>query len=149
MLPPLFFYPNFENNHQERGVLIMQFTKFTEEEFKAYTGLDLNQRLDGDDDEEGKVTRFINRCSEDIKDFVIANDFGHIKFDNLSETQNEIINRACMMQGHWIITNGDFSNMSGFDAAGSSFGSLEETVKRIIAPKAKSLLMSRIISRVR
>ncbi len=126
----------------------MQFRKYTEEEFRNYSGLDLNARVPADDDEAGKVERFINRTVEYIEDFIRANHFATLDFNNLSENQNYFINKACMMQAEWMIANGDFGNLSAFDAGGTAFGSIDEVGRRIIAPKAQRLLYSRIITRV-
>lgn len=127
----------------------MEYTKFTSDQFKVYTGKLLDSRLPGEDDESNKVERFINRCVEDIQDFIKSRDFGHIDFADISETQNEIINRAAMMQADWILENGDFRNQSAFDATTGLYANLADVSKRHIAPMAQKLLLSRIISSTR
>ena len=127
----------------------MIYTKFTSDEFKTYTGKLLDARLAPEDDEAGKVDRFINRCVEDIQDFISANDFGHIDFNDISETQNAIINRASMMQADWILENSSFKNQSGYDATTGGYNNLADVEKRHIAPMAKKLLYSKIICSMR
>lgn len=127
----------------------MEYTKFTADEFKTYTGKLLDARLTGEDDETNKVERFINRCVEDIQDFVLENDFDHFDFNNVSETQNDIINKAAMMQAEWILENSDFRNLSGYDGTTGSYTSLNDIEKRHIAPKARHILLSKIICRSR
>ena len=109
----------------------------------------LDSRLDGLDDEANKVDRFIDRCVEDVQEFILQNDSGYIDFEDISETQNTIINKAAMIQAEWILANGDFRNQSGYDAINNTYTALSEVKKRHIAPKAKSLLLSKIICRVR
>lgn len=127
----------------------MEFTKFTANEFKEYTGKLLDSRLPSEDDEAGKVERFIDRCVEDIQNYITEHDFGYIDFMDISTTQNAIINKAAMMQADWILENSDFRNDSGYDAVNGSYGNLAESVKRHIAPLAKKLLHSKIICSVR
>lgn len=125
----------------------MEYTKFTSEQFKTYTGKLLDSRVPGDDDENTKVERFIDRCVEDIQEYIIGHDFGYVKFDDLTETQNDLINKAAMMQADWILENSDFRNLSGYDAVTGGFSSLADIEKRHIAPKAKRLLDSRVVCR--
>jgi frataxin-like iron-binding protein CyaY len=129
----------------------MNYTPFTSEEFKTATGLLLDNRVEGLDDESTKVARFINDVCEQIKDYIIQNDFGHIDFEDISETQNSIINRAAMEQAKWVLSPsaGDARYMSGYNAVNNTLIPIDQINKIVICPTAKKLLLSRIIQRTR
>jgi hypothetical protein len=127
----------------------MIYTPFTSEEFKTATGLLLDNRVEGLDDESTKVARFINDVCEQIKDYIIQNDFGHVDLEDLSETQNAIINKAAMEQAKYILSDyaGDLRYMSGYNAVNNTIIPIEQINKTVICPTAKKILLSRIIQR--
>lgn len=49
-------------------------------------------------------------------------------------------NRALVYQLHYVLTEGDFSNMSGYDMTTNTFTAQNELAARTLSPRAKMIL---------
>ena len=58
----------------------------------------------------------------------------------LSEYQQAEYEKALIYQLHYVLTEGDFSNMSGYDMVTNTFTSMKELSRRVLAPRAKTIL---------
>jgi hypothetical protein len=122
----------------------MEYTKFTSEDFLTYSGVILDDMVPDDSDISNKVTRFIDNVCEQILDFIRAN--SRSNFTNITTEQNDIINRAAMMQAEWVLKNGDLTVESGLNPISGADVSTQFR-KLEISPRAKRLLLSTIIYR--
>jgi hypothetical protein len=124
----------------------MEYTKFTEQEFKESFGIVLSQAIPSDDDESTTVERKINDIVEQIQEYIQSQMIG-VTFDDISVAQNTYINRACMEQLFYVIKHGDISRESGIDAYNQTVMAQSELDRRVIAPRAKDILASHIITK--
>jgi len=123
----------------------MAFVKFTREEFEDRFGIDLESVIH-DDNEANKVERAIDDVTEQIQEYIIG-EMGYYDFDNISINQQTYINRACMEQLKYRLTNGDLSRESGIDAFNQTMVDYSQLRTRVIAPRAKSILNNHIITK--
>jgi hypothetical protein len=122
----------------------MEYTKFTSEDFLAYSGVILEDAVPDDADISSKVTRFITNVCDQITDFIESN--SRADLTDITTEQNTIINRAAMMQAEWVLQNGDLSIQSGLNPISGADISVQ--IRKLeISPKAKRLLLSSIIYR--
>lgn len=49
-------------------------------------------------------------------------------------------NKALIYQLHYVLTEGDFSNMSGYDMPTNTFTPQKELANRVLSPRAKTIL---------
>ncbi|MDD5292855.1 MAG: hypothetical protein PHW40_00915 [Candidatus Izemoplasmatales bacterium] len=121
-------------------------TNFTKEDFRQRYGYDLEAIIPNDHDPSSKVDRAIADVVDLIKEHILKYT-RRFDFDDLSETQNEHINKACMEQLAWEIKTGGFQRDSGYNPISASLLPFPEIEKRVIAPNAKRILNNHIISR--
>lgn len=124
----------------------MEYTVFGKDEFRNRYGYELDLIIPNDHDSSSKVARAIQDVTEKIKEHIQQNSF-NIDFTNLSEEQNNYINKAAMEQLVWEIKNGDFSREAGYNAITGALLPFTEIAKREIAPNAKRILNNHIITR--
>lgn len=128
------------------------YVKFTQAEFEARYGISLDKAV-VDEDQDGKVTRFIARAVEKVTDYIAANDnyldaFTLETTAQLTTNQAAIINRAAMMQAKYMLDNGDFGTVSGYSAVSNTKTLTDQDIAHIqVCQEAKNLLNDRIIDR--
>lgn len=123
----------------------MTHTILTADDFRTKTGYNLEQELPDDQDPSTKVSRFLENVDTQIIDFIETNSGGFDKTD-ITQTQEDIINRAVILQAEWVIQNGDLRIKSGLnEISGSDISA--QLRKLEICPAAKKLLNQRIIYR--
>lgn len=59
---------------------------------------------------------------------------------NLQGCQLSEYNKALIYQLHYVLTEGDFSNMSGYDMPTNTFTPQKELANRVLSPRAKTIL---------
>ena len=123
----------------------MTHTILTSDDFRTKTGYNLEQELPDDQDPSTKVDRFLLNIDTQIIDFIEANSRGFDKTD-LSQAQEDIINRAVVLQAEYVITNGDLRAKSGLNEITGADISVQLR-KLEISPAAKRLLNQKIIYR--
>jgi len=128
------------------------YTKFTQTEFEAKYGINLDKAVQ-DEDQDGKVTRFIARACDKVLDYISANDnfIDGVTVETVAQitaNQQTIINRAAMMQAKYILDNGDFSTLSGYSAVSGTKSMTDQQLAEIqLCQEAKNLLNDRLIDR--
>lgn len=123
----------------------MTHTILTSDDFRTKTGYNLEQELPDDQDPSTKVDRFLLNIDTQIIDFIEANSRSFDKTD-LSQAQEDIINRAVVLQAEYVITNGDLRAKSGLnEITGADISA--QLRKLEISPAAKRLLNQKIIYR--
>lgn len=124
----------------------MTHTPFTQAEFEARYNVLLDKRVPDGDDSNKKVSTFIARIDEQILAYV---DDNSPSFDSTDITayQNTQINKAAMMQAMYVLDQGDFSFMSGYDPSTNTKLSENEKTSLMICQQAKNLLNGTVIDR--
>lgn len=124
----------------------MTATAFTQAEFEARYNVLLDKRVPDGDDANKKVPTFIARVHEQILAYV---DDNSPSFDSTDITtyQNTQINKAAMMQAMYILDQGDFTFMSGYDPSANSKMPESDKASLLICQSAKHLLNGTIIDR--
>ena len=123
----------------------MTHTILTADDFRTKTGYNLEQELPDDQEPSTKVSRFLENVDTQIIDFIETNSGGFDKTD-ITQTQEDIINRAVILQAEWVIQNGDLRIESGLNKISGSDTSAQLR-KLEISPAAKQLLKQRVIFR--
>jgi hypothetical protein len=124
----------------------MVFTEFTKEDFRQRYGYDLDEIVPDDHDLSSKVERAIADVVELIKEHILEKSL-RFDFDDVSEEQNEYINKACMEQMAWEIKSGGFQRDPGYNAISGTLVPFSEISKRVVAPNARRILNNHIIYR--
>lgn len=128
------------------------YTRFTQTDFETRYGVNLDSAVQ-DADQDGKITRFIDRAVERVLDYIAANDthIDTLSFETTAATtanQNAIINRAAMIQAKYMLDNGDFSTVSGYSAVSGTKSLTDAQIAEMqLCQEAKNLLNDRIIDR--
>ena len=123
----------------------MTHTILTADDFRTKTGYNLEQELPDDQEPSTKVSRFLTDVDTQIIDFLESYSPSFDKTD-LTQTQEDIINRAVVLQGEWIIQNGDYRIKSGLNEITGSDTSAQLR-KLELCPAAKRVLNQRIVYR--
>lgn len=121
-------------------------TAFTQAEFEARYNVLLDRRVPDGDDPNKKVSFFIARVHEQILAYV---DDNSPSFDSTDCTtyQNAQINKAAMMQAMYILDQGDFTFLSGYDPSNNSKLPEADKASLLICQSAKHLLNNTVIDR--
>lgn len=89
----------------------------TEDDFKAYWGLDLSARLKSDDNPSNTVNAFLYRIEKRMETFLDASFYRKVdyEFPEFSDYQKEHYKLALLEQAMYVLRNGDISSDSGYD----------------------------------
>lgn len=93
-------------------------TKYiTPDEFKLYTGRDLNYELHDDDNTSNKAFAFLNRIEVRMSAYIDANYNRNIdaEYPVFSDYQKEHYKYALLEQALYVLNNGEISQDSGYD----------------------------------
>lgn len=93
-------------------------TRFvTSEEFKEYTGIDLDAELKNTDNNSNKVEAFIFRITNNLESFIQAQFFKKLdyEYEHFTDYQKTHYKYALMEQILYIFKNGDLTTMSGLE----------------------------------
>ena len=124
----------------------MTATPFTQAEFEARYNVLLDKHVPDGDDANKKVSIFIARVHEQILAYVDDN-FPAFDSADCTAYQNSQINKAAMMQAMYILDQGDFSFMSGYDPSSNSKLPEADKASLLICQSAKHLLNGTVIDR--
>lgn len=115
----------------------------TRDEFLAYSGIDLDARLAGDDNPSGKTEAFLLRIEERLHAFIAAEFARNVdrEFARFSEYQKRHYKLAIMEQGIYEIRNGELVTDSGYDPDQGAKTSVRDLDERRIAPACKEQLL--------
>lgn len=93
----------------------MILTKYiSEDEFREYTGIDLNAELPGDSD---KVNRFLKRVEDRMELYINRNFFIQVPnvYPKWSDYNKLCYKKALIEQAEYLFRNGDIAMDSGYD----------------------------------
>ena len=95
----------------------MQTRYITKDEFKEYSGIDLDMQLRDDDNPSEKGTAFLYRIETRMEAFLNANFFKsvNVEWQTFTDFQKEHYKLALMEQAIYVLRNGDISTDSGYD----------------------------------
>lgn len=88
----------------------------------------------------GTANGALIRMQDDILSVYIKRRNSRINLDTLSEYQSSEYNKALICQIYYVLNEGDFYGLSGYDVTNNTFSSSEELGKRAIARIAKDTL---------
>lgn len=119
-------------------------TRFiTLDEFRDYTGIDLEARLKKDDNPGSTAYAFLRRCTDRVEAYIEANYHRRIEreYPNFTNYQKEKYKLGLIEQALYIFKNGDISVDSGYDPQEGEKVS-RGTIERLsLAPNAKNYFM--------
>lgn len=104
-------------------------------------GLNIETRIEDDDDASNKVERFIDRVvlivESEVKKY-------NQRFDYISSNipQKKAFYEACLEQALYLYQLGDHNLISGYDSINNSVISVDEIRKRAFSPLAKQILLN-------
>lgn len=87
----------------------------TPSEFLNYWGIDLNARLRDDDEPSNKAERFLCRVERRLMNWIDANTYRNIAFEDLNGKQLEAWQLSILTQAMYIFKNSDIGLDSGYD----------------------------------
>lgn len=93
-------------------------TKYiTKDEFKAYTGIDLDLELKDDDNPSDKANAFLRRIEVRLATFIDAKFARQVdrEYPTLSDYQKEHYKYALLEQALYVLKNSDLITDSGYD----------------------------------
>lgn len=118
------------------------------DEFLNNTGIDLREELDGDDGER-KVINFLNTIHSLIYDSLIystgSKTIKNLIIKGFAEDLQNDIKKALIIQGQYILDNGDISLWNGTVITANTTADVKESkiiYQKVIAPAAVDLLMN-------
>lgn len=122
--------------------MAIQTRYITKDEFREYSGIDLDAQLKDDDNPSDKANAFLKRIEVRMEAFLNANFFRNInvEYRKFSDYQKEHYKYALMEQAIYVLRNGDISTDSGYDTEKGEVANAKHLKGIIIAPNAKDQL---------
>ena len=114
-------------------------TKYiTLDEFKEYTGIDLELQLKSDDNPSNTANAFLARIENRMHAFIDSNFVRNVdkEYPNFSDYQKEHYKLALIEQALYVFRNGDISSDSGYDSEKGIVAGKHDLKELIIAPNA-------------
>lgn len=121
----------------------MVYTTLTVQNFRDRTGIDLQTKYPNPTD----AQRVIDDATQTVMDYVDANDLYFDQTD-VTEAQNEILNRAVIFQIKYVLANGDLSSLSGMDPISGTIIDQGRLARLAMSQQARQLLDGRLINRM-
>lgn len=119
-------------------------TKYiTLNDFKVFWGIDLEQRLNSDDNPSNDALAFLMRVEIDVAAYINSNFYRNIdmEYPEFSDFQKEHYKLALLMQSKYLFDNGDIGSDSGYDINSGMKISREHLQAIQISDKARQHLM--------
>lgn len=119
-------------------------TKYiTLDEFKEYTGIDLELQLKSDDNPSNTANAFLVRIEKRVESYLDARFYRKVDFEfpKFTDYQKEHYKLALLEQALYVFRNGDISTDSGYDPEKGVVIKNDEKQDLIIAPNAKDNLI--------
>lgn len=97
--------------------MAIQTRYITKDEFKEYSGIDLEAQLKSDGNPSNTANAFLARIELRMEAFLNANFFRSVsvEFQKFSDFQKEHYKYALMEQAIYVLRNGDISTDSGYE----------------------------------
>ena len=119
-------------------------TKYiTLDEFKEYTGIDLELQLKSDDNPSNTANAFLLRIENRLASYLDARFYRKVDFEfpKFTNYQKEHYKLALLEQAMYVFRNGDISTDSGYDPEKGVIIKNDEKQDLIISPNAKDNLI--------
>ena len=116
----------------------------TKDEFKEYSGIDLDATLRDDGNPSNKTNAFLSRIERRVATYLNAHFFRNVdvEYKKLSDYQKEHYKYALMEQAIYELRNGEISTDSGYDPEKGEVANVDNLSKLRIAPNAKDELIT-------
>lgn len=110
--------------------------------FQQYFEKTLSSMIEGHPQFDGYTNCALVTMQDDVLQTEIKRRNKYFNKLKLSENkyQQSEYNRALIYQLHYVLTEGDFSNMSGYDMPTNTFTPQKELSNRTLSPMAKNIL---------
>ena len=116
----------------------------TKDEFKEYSGIDLDATLRDDGNPSNKTNAFLSRIERRVATYLNAHFCRNvdIEYKKFSDYQKEHYKYALMEQAIYELRNGEISTDSGYDPEKGEVANVDNLSKLRIAPNAKDELVT-------
>ena len=116
----------------------------TKDEFKEYSGIDLDATLRDDGNPSNKTNAFLSRIERRVETYLNAHFFRNVdvEYKKFSDYQKEHYKYALMEQAIYELRNGEISTDSGYDPEKGEVANVDNLSKLRIAPNAKDELVT-------
>lgn len=114
-------------------------TKYiTADEFREYTGIDLEEELKGESNPSNKVNAFLKRIEDRMEVYLNAHFFKNINalYPCFTDEQKYHYKLALIEQAYYVFKNGDISTDSGYDQDRGIIASKHARTEITLAPNA-------------
>ena len=114
----------------------------TADEFREYTGIDLEAELRDTSNPSDKVNAFIRRIEDRMESFMNTHFFKNVNdcWTKWTDEQKLWYKKALIEQAYYVFKNGDISSDSGYDPEKGVIASKHALDEITIAPNAKNYL---------
>lgn len=114
----------------------------TADEFREYTGVDLEEELRDTSNPSDKVAAFLRRIEDRMESFLNANFFKRVtdEWPCFTDFQKQHYKLALIEQAYYVFKNGDISSDSGYDPEKGLVASKHSLKEISIAPNARDHL---------
>ncbi len=119
-----------------------KFTADIENQFQAYYETTISSLKDNHPQLGNLTNAAVIRMQDDYLTSEIKSRNTNFNLEKLSEFQRSEYNKALVQQIFYVLTEGDFRMMSGYDITANNFAAKSELEKRYMAPAAKQTLTS-------
>lgn len=117
-----------------------QFIREIENEFQSYYETTISEMKEG----HPQFGRMTNTAIVNIQDDLVAAEIkrrnAYFNRETLSDYQNAEYHKALVQQIFYVLTEGDFHMMSGFDVTTNSYAQKKDLKERYLAPAAEETL---------
>ncbi len=131
----LFCWKNFGDKMRDNN-----FIKIIENEFQKYYEKTIGEMRENHPQFGNLTNAAVIRMQDDYLTSEIKCRNVNFKLDKLSAYQRAEYNKALIQQLFYVLTEGDFRMMSGFDVTNNSFTQKSDLEKRYMSPSAKQTL---------
>lgn len=117
----------------------MLLTKYiTADEFREYTGIDLEEELRDTSNPSNKVNAFLVRIEDRMETYLNAHFFKRIsdEYPGFTDFQKKHYKLALIEQAYYVFKNGDISTDSGYDPERGEIISKSKKTAITLAPNA-------------
>ena len=115
----------------------------TLDDFRDWSGIDLQAQLKGDDNPSNTAQAFLDRVTYRLETYVDAQFYRNVanEYPSFTAYQKEHYKHALLEQILYVFKNGDISADSGYDPEKGEVASNSTLAQKTIAPNAKQELM--------